>query len=83
MDPRTQLIPEPGFEMYERGSFGHGCEKARFGIKRKQVKEDISQADHSKLPNNYLPDKKLLFIYCSKLWQNKTTESREDFVDFL
>lgn len=39
--------------MYERGSFGHGCEKARFGIKRKQVKEDISQADQSKHIINY------------------------------
>lgn len=26
IDARTQLAPEPGFEMYERGSFGYGCE---------------------------------------------------------
>lgn len=26
IDSRTQLILEAGFEMYERGSYGYGCE---------------------------------------------------------
>ncbi|XP_066142349.1 uncharacterized protein [Euwallacea fornicatus] len=26
LDARHHFIPEPGFEIYERGSFGHGCE---------------------------------------------------------
>lgn len=32
LDPRLHLIPEPGFELYERGSYGHGCEPNHFGI---------------------------------------------------
>uniref|UniRef100_A0A6P7GI62 Uncharacterized protein LOC114338448 n=1 Tax=Diabrotica virgifera virgifera TaxID=50390 RepID=A0A6P7GI62_DIAVI len=33
LDPRAHFEPEPGFEVYERGSFGHGCETGHFGIR--------------------------------------------------
>lgn len=33
LNPRKHFIPEPGFEIYERGSFGHGCEINHFVIR--------------------------------------------------
>lgn len=33
LNPRQHFIAEPGFELYERGSFGHGCEPDHFGIR--------------------------------------------------
>ncbi|CAG9854275.1 unnamed protein product [Phyllotreta striolata] len=33
LDPRIHFVLEPGFEIYERGSFGHGCESSHFGIR--------------------------------------------------
>ncbi|GLV39891.1 uncharacterized protein CBL_08045 [Carabus blaptoides fortunei] len=32
LDPRKDLVPEPGYEVYERGSYGHGCEQDHFTI---------------------------------------------------
>ncbi|XP_060517083.1 uncharacterized protein LOC132696335 [Cylas formicarius] len=32
LDSRLHFVAEPGFEIYERGSFGHGCEPDHFGI---------------------------------------------------
>lgn len=32
LDPRIHLIPEAGYELYERGSYGHGCEPNHFEI---------------------------------------------------
>jgi len=26
LDPRRQLVDDLGYELYERGSYGHGCE---------------------------------------------------------
>ncbi|RZC35297.1 uncharacterized protein BDFB_009064, partial [Asbolus verrucosus] len=45
LDPRLHLIPEPGFELYERGSFGHGCEPNHFGIRGKPWKNPGTRAD--------------------------------------
>ncbi|XP_057668269.1 uncharacterized protein LOC130901158 [Diorhabda carinulata] len=44
LDPLNHFTSESGFEIYERGSFGHGCETGHFGIKghvdtnKKQIK---------------------------------------------
>ncbi|XP_048523827.1 uncharacterized protein LOC109536280 [Dendroctonus ponderosae] len=35
LNPRVDFLPEPGFEVYERGSFGHGCEPNHFSIREK------------------------------------------------
>ncbi|KAF2894915.1 hypothetical protein ILUMI_11260 [Ignelater luminosus] len=35
LDPRIHLVPEAGFELYERGSYGHGCEPNHFHIGNK------------------------------------------------
>nr|CAH7744175.1 unnamed protein product [Callosobruchus chinensis] len=32
LDPRHHFVPEAGFEIYERASFGHGCEPDHFVI---------------------------------------------------
>ncbi|KAK9876143.1 hypothetical protein WA026_011260 [Henosepilachna vigintioctopunctata] len=32
-DSRIDFVPESGFEIYERGSFGHGCEPYHFDIR--------------------------------------------------
>ncbi|KAG5894827.1 hypothetical protein JTB14_033671 [Gonioctena quinquepunctata] len=47
LDPRSHFIPEPGFEVYERGSYGHGCEPDHFGIKGqiREEKHGASKAD--------------------------------------
>ncbi|CAG9820450.1 unnamed protein product [Phaedon cochleariae] len=45
LDPRIHFIPEAGFEIYERGSFGHGCEPDHFGIRGQHHKGGVSKAD--------------------------------------
>ncbi|KAJ8932110.1 hypothetical protein NQ314_014891, partial [Rhamnusium bicolor] len=45
LDPRINFIPERGFEVYERGSFGHGCEPDHFGIRGKHKKDPGTKAD--------------------------------------
>ncbi|XP_050305969.1 uncharacterized protein LOC126743078 [Anthonomus grandis grandis] len=41
LDPKSHFVPEPGFEVYDRGSYGHGCEPNHFGIGGKApVKND-------------------------------------------
>ncbi|CAG9766321.1 unnamed protein product [Ceutorhynchus assimilis] len=35
LDPKIHFVPEPDFEVYERGSYGHGCEPDHFGIRGK------------------------------------------------
>ena len=30
LDPRQQLVDDLGYELYERGSYGHGCEINRY-----------------------------------------------------
>jgi len=30
LDPRRQLVDDLGYELYERGSYGHGCEINRY-----------------------------------------------------
>lgn len=45
LDPRSHFVPEPGFEVYERGSFGHGCEPDHFGITNKQRKDGGTKVD--------------------------------------
>ncbi|KAL1513834.1 hypothetical protein ABEB36_003184 [Hypothenemus hampei] len=42
LDPRVHFVPDYGFEIYDRGSYGHGCEVNHFGVrghKRKQLDE--------------------------------------------
>lgn len=31
LDPRYHFVPEPGFEIYNRASYGHGCEPTPVG----------------------------------------------------
>ncbi|XP_063918862.1 uncharacterized protein LOC135134174 isoform X1 [Zophobas morio] len=45
MDPRIHFVPEPGFEIYERGSFGHGCEPHHFGVRGKPWKNPGMRID--------------------------------------
>nr|XP_023022915.1 uncharacterized protein LOC111511130 isoform X1 [Leptinotarsa decemlineata] len=47
LDQRIHFIPEPGFEVYERGSYGHGCEPDHFGIRGQHRKDEhrLSEAD--------------------------------------
>ncbi|XP_076267093.1 uncharacterized protein LOC143200541 [Rhynchophorus ferrugineus] len=40
LDPKSHFVPEPGFEIYERGSFGHGCEIDHFDIRGKPQPKD-------------------------------------------
>ncbi|XP_044744139.1 uncharacterized protein LOC123306292 [Coccinella septempunctata] len=35
LDPRIDFLPERGFEVYERGSYGYGCEPYHFGVRGK------------------------------------------------
>ncbi|XP_045460590.1 uncharacterized protein LOC123671006 [Harmonia axyridis] len=35
LDPRVDFFPERGFEVYERGSYGYGCEPYHFGVRGK------------------------------------------------
>ncbi|CAH1364600.1 unnamed protein product [Tenebrio molitor] len=45
MDPKVHFVPEPGFEIYERGSFGHGCEPHHFGIRGRPSKNPGARID--------------------------------------
>ncbi|XP_044265917.1 uncharacterized protein LOC123012157 [Tribolium madens] len=45
MDPHLHFVPEPGFEIYERGSFGHGCEPHHFGIRGRPWKNPEMRRD--------------------------------------
>lgn len=33
LDPRSHMIPDPNYELYERGSYGHGCETNHFMVR--------------------------------------------------
>lgn len=48
LDPRYHFVPELGFEVYDRGSYGHGCEPDHFGIRGHRVKIKITKADQCK-----------------------------------
>ncbi|XP_030764944.1 uncharacterized protein LOC115889139 isoform X2 [Sitophilus oryzae] len=46
LDPKVHFVYEPGFEIYERGSFGHGCEVDHFGIRgRPHIINDGAKID--------------------------------------
>ncbi|CAH1113971.1 unnamed protein product [Psylliodes chrysocephalus] len=45
LNPSIHFILEPGFEIYERGSFGHGCETGHFGIKGHHEHKPIFNPD--------------------------------------
>ncbi|CAH0551802.1 unnamed protein product [Brassicogethes aeneus] len=45
LDPRLHFIPEYGFEVYERGSYGHGCEPDHFGIRGRHNKDHSEEAN--------------------------------------
>lgn len=59
LDPRKDLVPEPGYEVYERGSYGHGCEQDHFTIPGHHGIGDHGVAvpkpsDKSKIQQSYL-----------------------------
>lgn len=41
----THMIPEIGFEIYDRGSYGHGCEPDHFSIRGKYIPEIGAKTD--------------------------------------
>ncbi|KAJ8924277.1 hypothetical protein NQ315_007069, partial [Exocentrus adspersus] len=45
LDPLSHFVPESGFEIYERGSFGHGCEPDHFTIGNKLKKDEGTKVD--------------------------------------
>ncbi|KAL3288837.1 hypothetical protein HHI36_003284 [Cryptolaemus montrouzieri] len=45
LDPNIDFLPQPGFEVYERGSFGHGCEPYHFGVRGRPSKDPAIEID--------------------------------------
>lgn len=60
LDPVVHFIPESGFEIYERGSFGHGCEPDHFGIRGREQKGHNRKVDQRNTFKNNL-------IFCIRL----------------
>ncbi|XP_008195826.1 uncharacterized protein LOC663405 [Tribolium castaneum] len=73
MDPRIHFVPEPGFEIYERGSFGHGCEPHHFGIRGRPWKNPGMRLDQL-CYSGYGSPSKLLPQACRKEIQVATEE---------
>lgn len=48
LNPKHHFVPEPGFEIYHRASYGHGCEPRLGGTKNGGFSDPGAQLDQSR-----------------------------------
>lgn len=66
LDPRQDFIFDPGFIIYERASFGYGCELKQLpGIHKPESTSSVTLSDESKQNNTYTYLILILFPYYS------------------
>ncbi|XP_017786597.1 PREDICTED: uncharacterized protein LOC108569520 [Nicrophorus vespilloides] len=84
LDLQSQLNPEQGFDIYERGSFGYGCEPNHFSIRGKEEPAVGSKTDQLCYvgygrPAKLLPQaiRKSIFVNSELDCKLECTKSRE------